>query len=110
MSHDHCPCKCAELSSRNRMIHIFINALSASAGGGLTYVRNVLPRLAGREGVRTTLLVGGILRAEIPESAQVRVLSESPPGGSGRRFWYEQRQLPHRIRDSGADILLSTGN
>jgi glycosyltransferase involved in cell wall biosynthesis len=92
------------------MVHIFINALSASAGGGLTYVRNVFPRLAGREDVRTTLLVGGILRAEIPESAQVRVLSESPSGGSGRRFWYEQRQLPHRIRDSGADILLSTGN
>jgi glycosyltransferase involved in cell wall biosynthesis len=92
------------------MVHIFINALSASAGGGLTYVRNVFPRLAGREDVRTTLLVGGILRAEIPESARVRVLSESPSGGSGRRFWYEQRQLPHRIRDSGADILLSTGN
>src|SRR5208282_3334310 len=29
-----------------RMIHLFINALAASAGGGLTYIRNVLPRLA----------------------------------------------------------------
>lgn len=92
------------------MIHIFINAVSASAGGGLTYVRNVLPRLAGREGVRATLLVGGILRGEISESVQVRVLRETPPGGSGRRFWYEQRRLPHMIRNSGADVLLSTGN
>ena len=92
------------------MIHIFINALSASAGGGLTYVRNVLPHLAGRERVRTTLLVGGILRGEILESAQVRVLGESLPDGSGRRFWHEQRHLPRMIRNSGADILLSTGN
>ena len=92
------------------MIHIFINALSASAGGGLTYVRNVLPRLAGRDGVRTTLLVGGILRGEISESAQVKVLNESLPDGSGRRFWYEQRRLPIMIRNSGADVLLSTGN
>jgi glycosyltransferase involved in cell wall biosynthesis len=92
------------------MIHIFINALSASAGGGLTYVRNVLPRLADREDVRTTLLVGGILRGEISESAQVKVLSESPPDGSRQRFWYEQRHLPTVIRNSGADILLSTGN
>ena len=65
------------------MIHIFINALSASAGGGLTYVRNVLPRLADREGMCTTLLVGGILRGEISELGQVKVLSESPPDGSG---------------------------
>ncbi|MGB0012259.1 MAG: glycosyltransferase family 1 protein [Candidatus Sulfotelmatobacter sp.] len=92
------------------MIHIFINALSASAGGGLTYVRNVLPRLADREGMCTTLLVGGILRGEISELGQVKVLSESPPDGSGRRFWYEQLHLPRMIRRSGADILLSTGN
>ena len=92
------------------MIHVFINALSASAGGGLTYVRNVLPRLACREGVRTTLLVGEALRSEITESTQVKVLREDYPAGSARRFWYEQRHLPNVIRRSGADTLLSTGN
>jgi glycosyltransferase involved in cell wall biosynthesis len=92
------------------MIHVFINALSASAGGGLTYIRNVLPRLTNRDGVHTTLLVGGVLRSEIPESPQVEVLREDYPGGSARRFWYEQRYLPERIRRSGANILLSTGN
>ena len=63
-----------------------------------------------RKDVRTTLLVGGILRGEISESAQVKVLNESLPDGSGRRFWYEQRHLPIMIRNSGADVLLSTGN
>ena len=98
------------VNDRTRMIHIFINAFSASAGGGLTYVRNVVPRLATREGVRTTLLVGGTLREEISESLQVKVLSESGLNGSAGRFWYEQRNLPRTIRRAGADILLSTGN
>jgi glycosyltransferase involved in cell wall biosynthesis len=92
------------------MIHLFINALSASAGGGLTYVRNVLPRLACRDGVRTTLLVGEALRSEIAGSTQVEVLREAYPDASGRRFWYEQCYLPNLIGRSGADVLLSTGN
>ncbi len=92
------------------MIHIFMNALSASAGGGLTYVRNVLPILARRDDVRTTLLVSETLRGEIAESPQITLLSESYPPGTGGRFWYEQRALPSLIRRSGADVLLSTGN
>jgi glycosyltransferase involved in cell wall biosynthesis len=92
------------------MIRLFINALAASAGGGLTYVRNVLPRLAVRDDVRTTVLVGSPLHDEIPHSARVTVLREDCSGGSARRFWYEQRNLPGLIRRSGADVLLSTGN
>jgi glycosyltransferase involved in cell wall biosynthesis len=92
------------------MIHLFINALAASAGGGLTYVRNVLPRLAVRNDVRTTVLVSTVLSDEITQSAGVTVLRGDCSGGSARRFWYEQRNLPGLIRRSGADVLLSTGN
>ncbi len=92
------------------MMHLFINALAASAGGGLTYVRNVLPRLAAREDVRTTVLLGETLRKEVTESGRVTVLSADCPEGAGARFWYEQRNLPNVIRLSGADILLSAGN
>lgn len=92
------------------MIHIFINALAASAGGGLTYVRNVLPRLAVRDHVRTTVLLSETLRGEIAESARATVLQSPSSASSGRRFWYEQRNLPEVIRRSGADVLLCTGN
>jgi glycosyltransferase involved in cell wall biosynthesis len=92
------------------MIHLFINALAASAGGGLTYVRNVLPRLAVRDDVGATVLLNAALRGEITESARVTVLRGDFPAGSARRFWYEQRNLPEVIRRSGADVLLSTGN
>jgi glycosyltransferase involved in cell wall biosynthesis len=92
------------------MTHLFINAAAASAGGGLTYVRNVLPRLAVRKDARATVLLGGTLWGEIEESAQVKVLRGDGPTGAGSRFWYEQRKLPDLIRQSGANVLLSTGN
>jgi glycosyltransferase involved in cell wall biosynthesis len=92
------------------MIHLFINALAASAGGGLTYVRNVLPRLALRDDVHTTLLVGGQRRNEITDSTRVTLLQADCPSNSARRFWYEQRNLPEMIHRSGANVLLSTGN
>jgi glycosyltransferase involved in cell wall biosynthesis len=94
----------------NPMIHLFINALSASAGGGLTYIRNVLPVLSKRDDVRVTLCVSGTLGQEVPDSTCVTVIRESFSGGSGQRFWYEQRRLPELIRRSGANVLLSTGN
>jgi glycosyltransferase involved in cell wall biosynthesis len=92
------------------MIHFFINALAASAGGGLTYVRNVLPRLAVRDDARATVLLSAALRSEITESPRITLLQEDCPASSGGRFWYEQRHLPDFIRSSGADVLLSTGN
>jgi glycosyltransferase involved in cell wall biosynthesis len=92
------------------MIHIFINALSASAGGGLTYIRNVVPRLANDESVRLTLAVDGVLRREIEESSRVRVLHENCPSGTVKRFAYEQFRLPQLIRNADSDVLLSPGN
>src|SRR5258708_11127196 len=92
------------------MIHLFINAISASAGGGLTYVRNVLPRLATREGVRVTLLVPRSLGQEMERLRHVTVLQDQWTGNSAKRLWHEQRHLPGMVRRSAADVLLSTGN
>jgi glycosyltransferase involved in cell wall biosynthesis len=92
------------------MIHLFINALAASAGGGLTYVRNVLPLLALRDDVHTTLLVAGQLRNEIKDSTRVTLLHVESSSGSARRFGYEQRNLPDMIHRSRAAVLVSAGN
>ena len=90
------------------MIHIFINALAASAGGGLTYVRNVIPALAEQNDVKVSIAVGRSFREEFPQFANVEFtdLDFSPV----RRFWFEQSSLPELIRRSGANVLLSTGN
>jgi glycosyltransferase involved in cell wall biosynthesis len=92
------------------MTHLFINALSASAGGGLTYVRNVLPILSRRRDTRTTLLVGEALRKEFEGFKDLCVPKESGLASAGGRFCYEQLALPSLIRRARADVLLSTGN
>ena len=90
------------------MMHLFINSLAASAGGGLTYIRNVLPHLAARPDLRVTVALSPGLREEFGGFANVDFLElESSPA---RRFWYEQSALPGLIRRCRADVLLSTGN
>jgi len=90
------------------MMHLFINSLAASAGGGLTYIRNVIPHLAGRSGVQVTAVLGRGLREEFRAFTNVEFLElEIPPA---RRFWYEQSKLPKLIRQCRAHILLSAGN
>lgn len=89
-------------------MRLFINSLSASAGGGLTYIRNVIPHLAAFANVRVTVAVSPRFRSDFQYDAKVDFLELEIP--SARRFWYEQRTLPDVIRRSGADVLLSAGN
>jgi glycosyltransferase involved in cell wall biosynthesis len=90
------------------MIRLFINSLAASAGGGLTYIRNVLPHLAARSDVKVTVALGSGLREEFRSLPGIEFLEVEIPPAS--RFWYEQTRLPGVIRQSNADVLLSAGN
>ncbi len=89
-------------------MHLFINSLAASAGGGLTYVRNVIPYLAVTPGLQLTIILGPNLREEFRAYRNIEFLDNEAP--TGRRFWYEQSRLPGLIRESRADVLLSAGN
>jgi glycosyltransferase involved in cell wall biosynthesis len=92
------------------MIHLFLNGLAASAGGGLTYLRNVVPRLAERDDIKTTVAVSPMVRREFDGLARVNFVEMEVAGGAGRRFWEEQRALPAMIRKAGAEVLISAGN
>lgn len=92
------------------MMHIFLNGVGASAGSGLTYLYNVMPRLASLPEVHTTLVVQVQLRAEFRHFPNVQVLDTPIPASSLRRFWFEQKTLPQFIRAAKADVLLSAGN
>jgi glycosyltransferase involved in cell wall biosynthesis len=90
------------------MMHLFINSLAASAGGGLTYIRNVIPHLAAAQDVRATIALSPSLRQEFAVSNKIEFLELDIP--ASRRFWFEQSKLPELIRRCGAGALLSTGN
>jgi glycosyltransferase involved in cell wall biosynthesis len=97
-------------SSRNSsMMHLFLNCLAASAGAGLTYVRNVVPHLAGRADLRATILLAPVLRAEFGNLRSVSFVEIETAPSAPRRF-YQEQSLGQLIRHSGADVLISTGN
>ena len=92
------------------MIRLFINGLAASAGGGLTYLRNVVPHLSRRLDVETTVLLSPSMRAELGALPNVELLEDATTTSAGLRFLHEQSVLPKLIRRYGADVLLCAGN
>ncbi len=92
------------------MMHLFINALAASTGGGLTYVRNVVPHLAARCDLRATILVTSSLRKELGYWENICFIERPDGAGAARRFWHEQRHVAALARRSRADVLICAGN
>jgi glycosyltransferase involved in cell wall biosynthesis len=92
------------------MIRLFINGLAASAGGGLTYLRNVIPHLARRVDTETTVLLNPAIRREFGELPHIFFVETPERTGAFRRFVREQTTLPKLIRRSGAQVLISAGN
>jgi len=91
------------------MTRLFLNGLAASAGAGLTYIRNVIPHLSAKSDMHTTVALSPSLRNEFGNPANISFL-EVEPKGAVPRFWLEQTKLPRWIRRSQADVLISTGN
>jgi glycosyltransferase involved in cell wall biosynthesis len=92
------------------MIHLFVNALAASAGGGLTYVRNVIPQIAARDDARATVLLDRGLRREFQNPSNVEFLEWKAASQPALRFWLEQGMVRKLALRSDAKVLLSAGN
>jgi len=92
------------------MIRLFINGLAASAGGGLTYLRNVIPQLARRDDAHATVLLNSALRREFEENRNISFVEIADSNGALRRLLREQTAIPRLIRRSGAQVLVSAGN
>src|ERR1700685_564401 len=92
------------------MMHLFFNCLGASAGSGLTYLRNVVPQVSARLDLRATFALATQLRGGPANSTNISFVEKQIAGGSAGRFCWEQSLLPRVIRESGADVLISAGN
>jgi glycosyltransferase involved in cell wall biosynthesis len=93
------------------MIHLFVDASAASSGSGPTYVRNVVPHLAARTNLRSTLLVSPLLRQEFQDQSNVSFVElKDESVSAAARFLRAQRFVPELVRRSGANVLLSAGN
>lgn len=89
-------------------MRLFINSLAASAGGGLTYIRNVIPHLAGVPGLEAAVLAPAHIRKESLAFHNIEFVEHEI--SAARRLWYEQFKLPSLLRTWRANVLLSAGN
>jgi glycosyltransferase involved in cell wall biosynthesis len=93
------------------MIHLFVDASAASSGSGPTYVRNVVPHLAARADLRSTILVPPFLQQEFQNRSNVSFVGFAGESASAAiRFVRAQRLVPELVLRSGASVLLSAGN
>ena len=91
-------------------MRLFINGLAASAGGGVTYLRNVIPQIAKRLDAQATVLISPDLRREMPSAGNLTFVDAARLSRSAIRALYEQIVIRSIIEKSGAEVLLSAGN
>lgn len=94
------------------MINVLFNALASTAGGGVTYLRNVLPLLNSSDAKQRYLVLLPQLHPEhrlhlTPGKVTTEVVQT---GGVLQRFWWEQSELRNLIRSRQIDVLVSLGN
>lgn len=89
--------------------NVLINAMHSVTGGGVTYLRGILPELAMDGRFEWTLLMPSALvgKVEIPDNVAVKVVPEM---GFWRGHFYEQVQLPLLARAWGMQAMLCNAN
>lgn len=91
-------------------MRLFLNAVAASAASGLTYIHNIVPHLAGRDDVETTVLASGLLQEKFAAAPNLKFVTAAQGFSAVRRFWWEQTELPSLVRGCSAEVLISAGN
>lgn len=93
------------------LTRVLVNALHAKTGGGITYLRNVVPLLAAEPDLEVHLLVGRRqvdIAGTIPETVRLHV-AEVPERLLSLLVW-EQIALPTLAAEMGCDVLFSPAN
>lgn len=94
------------------MTRILVNALHAKSGGGITYLRAMVPRLAVMPGTEVHLCLHANQRDLFPEGSlgPVRHHWLDYPMSFWGQHWHEQVLVPRLARRIGADVTFSPAN
>ncbi len=95
------------------MPRILINALSSTAGGGITYLQNVLPRLERFDVVNNYVVLvppKQLDQYEPYSSDHLRIETVKLPGGALGRMVWEQTLLRSFVRRNRIGVMVSLGN
>ena len=90
---------------------ILVNALHSKSGGGVTYLRNILPFLAADPEIDLHLCIQGFQKALIPDGLEDVTIHEV---GDKIGFWHlhvrEQLDVPRLAKRIKADVVFSPAN
>jgi glycosyltransferase involved in cell wall biosynthesis len=95
----------------SRKLRVLINGIHAKSGGGVTYLRNILPLLADDEDLELHLVLHKdqfSLFGLIDERIRLHLMDYD--NGFFSALWWEQAALPVLARTMSADITLSPAN
>lgn len=90
---------------------VLLNAIHAKSGGGITYLRNLLPLLAAQPGLHLHIVVQAdqpALLGDLLDGFPVHVLPKLSPLRTV--LWQEQTTIPRLARQIGADVVFSPAN
>lgn len=95
-----------------QVINVLLNALASTAGGGVTYLRNVLPLLSRADESQSYLaLVPSSQVANFASLSSERIKFETVEINSTiKRMWWEQTGLRRLVKSEQLDVLVSLGN
>lgn len=95
----------------SRQIRVVINALHAKSGGGITYLRNILPLLANDQRMELHIFLHQSQLALFhPIDERVIVHAFDFPPGLARLMGWEQLILPIMVKVMSADVVFSPAN
>ena len=94
------------------MINVIFNALASTAGGGVTYLRNVLPLLSRTEEPQRYLVLvpPSQVKSFASLSSERMTIETVEVQGAARRMWWEQTRLRQVIKSRQIQVLVSLGN
>ena len=100
-----------ERTAARRPVRLLFNGLHSKSGGGVTYLRNILPLLAEDPGLEVHLCLHGNQRGLLPDNLENVIVHylDFTPG-----FWHqqvrEQIDVPRLARRIDADVTFSPAN
>lgn len=96
---------------RSQKVRVVINALHAKSGGGVTYLRNILPLLATDDRLELhVFLHRSQLALFDPIDERIVVHAFEFPLGLMRLMFWEQLVLPIMVKIMSADVIFSPAN
>lgn len=92
-------------------LRVAVNAIHAKTGGGVTYLRNMLPRLAADDRLAVELVAPpDVIERLQPLDPKISIQTVAPWHGFFGRLAWEQLVLPRLLRRARADVTFSPAN